>query len=198
MIDINIMLAWGGSYKKIGAGEIIFQEGDACFYYYQVTEGKVRWVNYNNDGKEFIQNIMEPGESFGEMPLFDDGPYAATAIADVDSIVIRLPRSLFVQLVKENSDINFNFSKLMALRQRYEFLMLKTMAFEKPEVRISTLLAYFRNKPCNSSKHPYQVNLTRQQIANMTGLRVETVIREIKHLQLIGHLKIVKGKVIMP
>ena len=40
-----------------------------------------------------------------------------------------------------------------------------------------------------------KVNLTRQQIANMTGLRVETVIRTIRHLNEIGSLDIVNGKV---
>ena len=197
MIDINVMLAWGANYKKYKAGEIIFQEGGICNYYFQLMEGRVRWVNYNLDGKEFIQNIIEPNESFGEMPLFDDGNYAATAITSEDSLIMRLPKEIFIQLVKENPEINFSFSKLMAHRQRYEFLLLKTMAFENPEMRISTLLNYYKNKPCNLGKRPYQVNLTRQQIANMTGLRVETVIREIKIQSQKGKLQIVHGKIFM-
>ncbi|MEI6488628.1 MAG: Crp/Fnr family transcriptional regulator [Bacteroidota bacterium] len=197
MIDINVMLAWGANYKKYNAGEIIFQEGGVCNYYFQLTEGRVRWVNYNLDGKEFIQSIIEPNESFGELPLFDDGPFAATAITDTDSLILRLPKQLFVQLLKENPEINFEFSRLLAHRQRYEFMLLKTMAFEKPEERIWALLSYFKNKPCNLNKDPYLVNLTRQQIANMTGLRVETVIREIKHMSDKGRLKIKRGKVFM-
>jgi CRP-like cAMP-binding protein len=39
------------------------------------------------------------------------------------------------------------------------------------------------------------VELTRQQIADMTGLRVETVIRSIRHMQDKGALVIDKGKV---
>ena len=191
------MLAWGANYKKYSAGETIFQEGGVCNYYYQLMEGRVRWVNYNLDGKEFIQSIIEPNESFGEMPLFDDGPFAATAITEEDSLIMRLPKELFIQLLKENPEINFSFSKLLAHRQRYEFLLLKTMAFENPETRVSTLLNYFKTKPCNRGNHRYQVNLTRQQIANMTGLRVETVIREIRNLHSKGKLQIIHGKIFM-
>ena len=42
---------------------------------------------------------------------------------------------------------------------------------------------------------PQSGKKTRQQIANMTGLRVETVIRTIRHLNEIGSLDIVNGKV---
>jgi len=39
------------------------------------------------------------------------------------------------------------------------------------------------------------VEITRQQIADLTGLRVETVIRSIKSLERKGELSIVKRKV---
>lgn len=72
MINIDTMVAWGATYKKIATGEIIFHEGTACSFYYQLVTGRVRWVNINEEGKEFIQTVIEPGECFGELPLFDD------------------------------------------------------------------------------------------------------------------------------
>ena len=41
-----------------------------------------------------------------------------------------------------------------------------------------------------------QVPFTRQEIANMTGLRVETVIRSVKSLEEQGLLKIIDRKII--
>ncbi len=195
MIDTNILLAWGATFKKYCQGDIIFEEGASCNFYFQLIEGRVKWVNFNSEGKEFIQTIIEPNESFGELPLFDEGPYAACAIADEDCLIMRLKKETFTQLICENSDINLSFTKLLAKRQRYEFLLLKTIAFENPEKRISTLLTHFKNKQVNTNRQLYQVNLTRQQIANMTGLRVETVIREIRNLNLKGRLQIIHGKV---
>jgi CRP-like cAMP-binding protein len=41
----------------------------------------------------------------------------------------------------------------------------------------------------------YLINFTRQQIGDLTGLRVETVIRTIKNLEKKGALKIINRKV---
>jgi CRP-like cAMP-binding protein len=195
MIDIDTLLAWGAAYKKLEPGEIIFNEGATANFYYQLVSGRIRWVNINDEGKEFLQVIIEPGECFGELPLFDDEPYAATAIADTDAMLIRLHRSSFKDLIKENPEIHLSFSKLLTQRLRFKFLILKELANHNPEHSISALLGYFKHTQKNICPKCNKVNLTRQQIADMTGLRVETVIRTIRHLHEKGELLIEKGKV---
>ena len=194
-IDIDTLLAWGAAYKKVAAGEIIFQEGMESSFYYQLVSGKVRWVNINDEGKEFIQTIIEPEECFGEFPLFDDEPFAASAIADEDSVIIRLHRSSFHQLLKENPGLHFEFTRLLTQRLRFKFLILKELANHNPEGSISTLLNYFKQTQKNICTKCNRLKLTRQQIADMTGLRVETVIRTMKFMQSKGDLQITKGKV---
>lgn len=195
IIDIDILLALGATYKKVKAGEMIFREGGVCSFYHQLVSGSVRWVNIDDDGNEFIQNMIEPGECFGELPLFDGDPYAATAIADTDAVVVRLHHSLFHQLMLDRPDILLAFTKLMSQRLRFKFLLLNELAHHDPEQSVSTLLNYLKEKKKNICTRCNKVNLTRQQIANMTGLRVETVIRTIRNLHDKGKLVIDKGKV---
>lgn len=195
MIDIDILLALGATYKKVKAGDVIFREGTTCSFYHQLISGSVRWINIDDDGNEFIQNIIEPGECFGELPLFDDDPYAAAAIANTESVIIRLHRSIFQQLMMERPDIHFSFTRLMSQRLRFKFLLLKELAHHDPEHSINALLHYFRKNKKNVCPKCNKVNLTRQQIANMTGLRVETVIRTMRQLHNKGEIKIERGKV---
>lgn len=195
MIDIDTLLAWGATYKRVNAGEMIFREGADCHFYYQLVSGSVRWVNINDDGREFIQNMIEPGECFGEMPLFDNSLFAASAIANSDSVILRLYKNTFRQMLKEDPELHFSFSKLMSERLRFKFLLLKELACNDPEHRIVTLFSYLKSSRKNICHNCNRVKLTRQQIANMTGLRVETVIRVIKNLQHKGSLVIDKGKV---
>ncbi len=195
MIDIDTLLAWGAAYKKVPVGEVIFTEGSNCTFYHQLVEGKVRWVNINEEGKEFIQTFIEPGECFGEFPLFDDDPYAAGAIADTDALIIRLNKAAFHQILKENPALHFAFSKMLTKRLRFKFLILKELANHNPENSISTLLKYFKDHQKNICTKCNKLQLTRQQIADMTGLRVETVIRTMKNMQHKGELTINKGKV---
>lgn len=195
MIDIDVLLSLGATYKKIQAEEVIFTEGKPCFFYHQLVSGSVRWVNVDDDGNEFIQNVIEPGECFGEMPLFDNGVYAASAVANTESVIIRLHRSFFSQLLMERPDIHLAFSKMMSERLRFKFVLLKELAHHNPEKSINTLLSYLKGSKRNICTVCNKVKLTRQQIANMTGLRVETVIRTIRQLHDKGQLTIEKGKV---
>lgn len=193
-IELEVLLANGASFKKVKKDELIFEEGTHCLYYFQLVEGRVRWVNINEQGKEFIQNIIEPGECFGELPLFDNEPYAASCFADKDSIILRLPKESFLSILKENSELHFKFTKMFAERMRYKFLILKTIASENPTARISVLLNHLKKRNCKG-RDKTEILLTRQQIANMTGLRVETVIRAIKKLDNKESLSIENGKI---
>jgi CRP/FNR family transcriptional regulator, cyclic AMP receptor protein len=195
IIDINTLLAWGAVYKKVNTGDFIFQEGGSASFYYQLVSGSVRWVNINDEGREFLQVMIEPGESFGELPLFDGQPYAASAIANESSVVIRLQKDVFLSMLKQHPDIHFEFTKLMIDRIRFKFYVIKELAQHDPENCISKLLAYLKQRKKNICPDCNRIKLTRQQIADMTGMRVETVIRSIRSLHRKGQLMIDKGKV---
>lgn len=194
VVSEETLLSWGATYKKVKKGEIIFLEGTNASFYHQLVEGSVRWVNINEDGREFIQVMIEAGESFGEFPLFDDNPYAATAIADEDSLLIRLHKKNFHQMLRSSFDIHFTFSRLLVCRLRFKFLTLRELAYNNPEQRISTMLNYYKRTRGMGEKL-CKLHLTRQQLADMTGLRVETVIRTIRNLHEKGSLTIQRGKV---
>jgi CRP/FNR family transcriptional regulator, cyclic AMP receptor protein len=195
MIDLDTLLCWGATYKHVKKGEVIFHEGTQGRFYHQLVEGRVRWVNVDDNGKEFIQEFIRKGESFGELPMLDDGPYVATSIADEDSLLIRLPKEIFLQLLRENPTIHFGFTKLMTERLRHKFIVLKELASQDPERKVSTIIHLYKQAHCESNGHKLKIGLTRQEIADMTGLRVETVIRTIRHLHEKGTLVIEKGKV---
>jgi len=195
MINIETLLALGATYKKVVANETIFEEGTECHYYYQLISGTVRWVHISEEGKEFVQDMIEPGECFGEFPLFDGAPYAASAIANNDSEILRLHKDRFQQLLIDDPSIHFAFSKLLVERLRFRFLLSKNLAGNKPEEKICSLLTYFKSHKKHFCSKCNLVQLTRQQIADMTGLRVETVIRSIRHLKETGKLQIQKGKI---
>lgn len=195
IVDINTLLAWGATYKKVAAGEIIFNEGGICSFYHQLVSGSVRWINVNEEGREVLQVMISPGEPFGELPLFDDGVYAATSLANEDCVILRLSKSTFHQLLTDNPPIHFTFSKILSERIRFKFMIVGELANHNPEMSIAHLFAYFKKTQKNICPKCNKVMLTRQQIADMIGLRVETVIRAIRNMHDRGELLVDKGKV---
>lgn len=195
IIDIDLLLAWGATFHNISKGQVLFNEGNPAFFYFQVVEGKIKMCNTNEEGKEFIQGFFEAGESFGEPPLFDESPYPASAVAEIDSVIIRLRKENFLQLLKENFEIHFGFTQTLAKRLRFKSVISKEISSYGPLHRISTLLKEYKKNHGITSDQFHKIDLTRQQIADMTGLRVETVIRTIRQMQEDGLVKIEKGKV---
>ncbi|MBV4356342.1 Crp/Fnr family transcriptional regulator [Pinibacter aurantiacus] len=195
MINTNLLLSLGACYRKVEAGDYIFKEGNHCNFYHQVEEGKIKLVNIDDSGKEFLQDIAESGDCIGEIPLFNNGSYVVSAVAISDSIVLRLSKDRFEQLLKEDHELNVMFFKAMADRLQFKMQILKEISSHDPQHCVSSLLQYLASsKKCYCDKCSL-VKLTRQQIADMTGLRVETVIRTIRAMQEKGYVAIEKGKV---
>ncbi|UZR98902.1 Crp/Fnr family transcriptional regulator [Chondrinema litorale] len=194
MINIAVLKKYEASETFFKKDEIIFREGNKALFYWQIYCGTVKMVNYSPDGKEFTQGIFNKGESFGEPPLFTDLEYPSNAVAVDDVTILKLPIDNFLLLLKENFEIHKMLTKTLCNRLHYKSMMMREIASHPPEHRIISLIDYFKNKETDNKKL-FEVSLTRQQIADMTGLRVETVIRSIKSLQEKGEVKIINRKV---
>ncbi|MTI31873.1 Crp/Fnr family transcriptional regulator [Xanthovirga aplysinae] len=194
MIKEEILKAFGAEERTLEKGEELFHEGTKANYYYQVKIGEIKAYNLNEEGKEFVQGIFTSGQSLGEPPLIGEFPYPASAIAVQPSVVFRLLRSDFIKLLESNFEIHMQLSERLANRLRYKAMIMKEISSYEPEHRILTLIDYFK-KENPTAQEKYEVKLTRQQLADLCGLRVETVIRAIKNLEAKGEVEIIGRKV---
>ena len=198
MVPVDLLLEKGAAYRKTEPGEIIFNEGGFANYYYQLVTGRVRWCNLLDDGREVLHKVVEAGDIFGEIPLFDGGTYAASAISDTHSTLLRLRSDTFRSILEERPDIHFTFSRSMANDLRFKFMLTDIISRNCPEDIITYLIQYLNQEKRLICQDCNRLMLTRQQLANMTGLRVETIIRAIKNMERSERLSIVKGKVFIP
>lgn len=195
IISPSILEKFGAKGTSLHKNEILLSEGGIALYYFQVSSGVIKMNNYSADGQEFVQGMFMDGESFGEPPLFGDFPYPANAVAVIDAVVWKLPKENFLKLLKENFDLHLKFCAILSNRLQFKSMIAKEMSSHAPDHRILALIDYFKEKAKPTEKREYEVPFTRQQLADMTGLRVETVIRSIKALAEKNELKIIHRKV---
>lgn len=181
-IDTNLLISWGATYKKYKKGEYVFYEGDEALFYYQVETGEVRMSNMNDSGKEYIQGKFGIGESFGEPPLLLNEAYPSSAIANEELIVLRLSKEYFFKILHEHTDVQITFIKILARRVYSKAITAKSVINHTPEERIYAFLCDYKRKS-EENNHPLLIPFTRQEIANYTGLRVETVIRTLSSMK---------------
>lgn len=192
-IDSNILIAWGGVAKKYNKNDFVFHEDSEPLFYHQVLEGQVKMININNDGKEFIQGIFNDGESFGEPPLFINKPYPASAVCCKKSIVIKISKKTIFSLIDEYPDLGKSIIIQLSERIYNKTITTRELIYNKPEDRILAFLKEYKKK-FSEGINPWQVPHTRQEIANLTGLRVETVIRALKKMEAQQRVQIIQHK----
>ncbi len=195
-IDENLLYSFGAEDKIYKPKEIIFKEGDHALYYFQIIRGKVKLNNYNDDGKEFIHNILGKNQSFGDPLLFLDKSYPMNAIGLEVSEIIRLPKQNFIEMLRKNPELSIEMNACFSQQLYYKLIMMQSMASNNPAQRLKGLLDYLKSYDDKTCDACFEVGLTRQQIANLTGLRVETVIRALKKMEKAGSIQLKNRKIL--
>jgi len=204
VIDPEIIKSYGGKEIHLEDGETAFREGDMASHYFQITQGSIKMFTVSADGKEFIQGMFKTGDSFGEPPLFCDFSYPGSACAIGPCKLQRLPKDKFFNLLRENFAVHLHLTSLLCQRLKYKSLVLTEISSYDPEHRIMSLLKYLKSEfrsPLSlingqpRSVNNYIVPFTRQQLADMSGLRVETVIRTVKKMDREGKVKLTGRKI---
>ena len=194
-IDLEILKAFGVEKKVYQRKEAIFREGDSPNFYYQILKGDVKLNNYTEDGKEFIHNILGNNNSFGEALLYIDKKYPINAIALTECTILQLPKAAFFKLMKENPELSQHLNSCLSHRNYYNTIMMRNLASGNPINKLKGVLNYLKSYHDCQDPYSYPIPLTRQQMADLTGLRVETVIRTLKKMESENLLQIKDRKI---
>ncbi|MHA4895023.1 Crp/Fnr family transcriptional regulator [Pedobacter sp. PWIIR3] len=176
-------------YRK---GEVIYHPESLPKAVYFIKSGKIKMVTVNSDGHEFIQGIFKANEYFGEPALILGKPYLAYTIAIQDSDIIAVNKEEFFKFLQIDAAFSLKLIQTLSNRLFYKSMMLEELANEHADHRVNTLLNYLLKDLESGS----ELKVTRQQMADMSGLRVETVIRLIKKLSGSISFKLIKGKIV--
>ncbi|CEJ70153.1 Crp/Fnr family transcriptional regulator [Chryseobacterium oranimense] len=196
IIDQEFLKSAGAEIKYYDTDETIFYEDNLPLYYYQIVEGEVKLNNYSSEGKEFIQNILSAGQSVGESLLFGDKRYPMNAISVTPSTVLRMNKNDFFAMLDDHPYLYRDLCKGLSDRLYYKYIMLQKNSLENPEERLKGVMSYLKSFHSSSDIFSFEIPLTRQQLASLTGLRVETVIRTIKNMEKENVLKIKNRKIL--
>ncbi|QIY90096.1 Crp/Fnr family transcriptional regulator [Chryseobacterium gallinarum] len=196
VINESILHSAGAEVKEYHPTENLFCEGDSPHYYYQIITGEVKLNNYDEEGKEFIQNILSKGQSCGESILFIDKPYPMNAEAITECSVLKLSKSAFFALLNESSELCMEVNSFLSERLYYKFIMMQNVSSQSPSKRLKGLMDYLKSFQKDERPYSFMIPLTRQQMASLTGLCVETAIRTIKHMERNKIVKIENRKIL--
>lgn len=179
--------------RHFTSGEIIFFEGDAPEWFYIVAEGRVKAFKQTSSGREFTIAFFGPGEIFGEVAVFENKPYPASASAQSNgkTTVLGIKREEFLKYLTAHPQVSLRIIGVLGERLRNAQSRLGDMAGEKAVARVAGILLML------SSKMGNELPFTRQDIADMAGVTPETAIRVMSRLKDGGIIRSTRGKIII-
>lgn len=183
VISEKILDSAGAEIKEYSPGEFIFHEGARPLYYYQIIKGKVKLNNRSEDGKELIQNILSEGQSIGDSLLFLDRSYPMDSIAITECSVLRLCKNNFFSMLRLYPNLYLDVCKAMSGYLYYQYIMMQKNSSTHPVDRLMGVMVYLKSFQKEKTPFSFKIPFTRQQLASLTGLCVETAIRTIKLME---------------
>lgn len=195
MVPVKILESYHARLVSVRKDQFLFEEGDQATDFFQVEEGQIKMFVLNEEGREFTHGVFEAGESFAEPALLGDFPYPASAVAVIAGKIWRLPKQDFLELLKDHFELHLKLDRVLCQRLQYKTMILTEISTRQPAHRLKTILTYIKSKMQVGSQEKITIPYTRQELADMTGLRVETVIRTIKKMEQEGALTLVNRKI---
>jgi len=195
VISEDILFEHGAVVRSYSKNEIIFSEDTLAKNYFQIQKGTVKINNTFDNGKEFVHGFPFKGHCFGESYLYTDKPYGINATALIPCEIIILSKSHYFVLIQKKPEIILDVNRYTAERLHFRYMVSSFLSINDPVIKIQRLLDYLKNYFDHTEQYSFQVPYTRYQLASLTGLRVETIIRVIKKMQSLKLLKIEHSKI---
>ncbi|MBW8522146.1 Crp/Fnr family transcriptional regulator [Chryseobacterium chendengshani] len=182
-IKEELLHSMGATEEDYNPGDYIFRESGSPQFYYQVVKGDVKLNNYNTDGKEFIQNILTNEDAVGESMLFTEKPYPINAIALTKCTIMKVCKTTLFSYLALHPDIYIEVCKSLSERLYRKFVLMQKISSHNAAERLKEVIEMMKKEQENQERYTFEVPLTRQQLASLTGLCIETTIRTIKKME---------------
>ena len=171
---------------------MLFSEGDPCQGLHIIARGKVRIFKTSVSGREQVLAVNVAGESVAELPVFDGGPYPASAIAVDDAEVAFISRRDFHAYCMEHPEVSLKVLSVVGGRLRRLVGIIEELSFTTVRQRLISALVKLAQTAGNHTSRgiEFQLPATHQELANQLGTVRELISRNLMRLQAEGLLDV--------
>ncbi len=170
--------------KHFERGERIWREGAEAVNFSFLVTGRVKVVKFRNDGGETILGVFGDDEVVGQLAVYREIPYPASAYALDDTFILEIHRSHFFSTIREYPKLLESLLENMMRRNQELVRRLHECSISKAEQRLAMLFSKFAESMGKRVKNDsggmdiqIDLPLSRSDVAELINVRVETAIR---------------------
>lgn len=168
----------------IDAGSYMMLEGGPEPKGFIVASGRLAVLKNSRSGRELVVELLSAGDIFGLLVALERLPAQLSIRAQARSDVPWIPAPALASLLATHTEI-YNYFLIHLLRcLQSSYSLARGLAHDRVDVRIAAVLSSLSIKypRIPQSEHECVIDITRQQIAELTGTTSETAIRVTRAL----------------
>ncbi|MGQ0804453.1 MAG: Crp/Fnr family transcriptional regulator [Actinomycetota bacterium] len=186
--DVLAALGEHATVRSYERNELLFSQGETSNELFVVQTGRIAIATKASDGRESVLAVLEDGQLFGELPLFDDAPRIADARALSDSQVVVLEYAPVRAVLQERPELLWIAVKLLTRRLRSTDEALADAVFLDVPARTAKRLLELAG-----DADEFKLPVTQEELAAMVGASRERVNKALALFGKLGWLE-VKGR----
>lgn len=174
--------------RTYAKNSFVINAGDNSDCFYLIQSGKIKIIILDEEGKEVILSILDPGEHFGEFSLIDGQPRSASAVTMEESALLIVSKDQFRECLTKNPDIAERVMVSLTQRLRDADRKIEGLALYDVYSRLVRTLSDLSMEQDGKLILPQR--LTHQDLANMVGASREMITRILRDLAIGGYISI--------
>jgi CRP/FNR family cyclic AMP-dependent transcriptional regulator len=187
-------LATQRAYRR---GEVIFSQGDPGDALFAVVSGKVRISTGSAAGREIFLNIMEPGDTFGEIALLDGGPRTATATAIAAVELVSIRRGPLFEMLEREPRAALELLRLAGQRLRWTSGLLEDAALLDSPARLAKRLLSLGELHGEDGRDGRTIRISQEELASFLATSRQSVNEQLQDWKARGWVGLGRGTVIL-
>lgn len=162
------------------AGEIMFKQGTPSPHFLCLTSGLAK-IYIEGYGKNLILGLVKPVEYIFGPGIYVDNRHHYSAAAVEDSTACLVDAQVYKQLIRQNPDFADEFIQRVSQQAIQNFEQFVSLTQKQMPGRIADALFYLMEKVY--CRNPFEMTISRQDLADISGMSKESAIRILKEFK---------------
>jgi len=164
---------------RFAKGTNVFEQGGDAAHFFVLLHGHLRVEKTTPQGEQIVVRYVSPGELFGVAQAMALTHYPATAVAAIDSVVLRWPSAAWPTLIARFPSLAAGALQTVGARLQDTQTRIMELSSEQVEQRVAHALLRLAKQAGHKVDGGIEIDfpITRQDVAQMTGTTLHTVSR---------------------
>jgi CRP-like cAMP-binding protein len=171
--------------RDVERNEVLFCQDDPATELFAIVNGRVAILNRSSDGRESLVAVLDRGNLFGELPLFDNGLRSADARALENTQLLVLPYPAVRAALESHPQLMWIITRVMARRLRSTDDTLADAVFLDVPARTAKRLLEL----AGDQEH-FRLPMTQEDLAGLVGASRERVNKALSQFARLGWLEV--------